>query len=282
MTTAPPTPEAALYAALAAAQSQMGHAIQTGKNSHFRSGYAPLPEVIDAVKPALNAHGIAVVQLLKTDIVDGRWHVTVTTRLCHEAGGTIETDLVIPVDKPGAHAIGSAGTYGRRYSLAALSCISDCPDDDGNGTYTGPPPGAQRRSSTPKPAKPTPQKGLTPKLLNEVREMVPGRFADALEALGIELDHFGAWAHAVGRGDPREWDGPRRLDAHRWPASPGPQHEWEPPRTRDRRPTDTARLRALGNAVVPQCAEVVGRWVVEMETARRQLSYRNQSTQRNP
>lgn len=75
---------------------------------------------------------------------------------------------------------------------------------------------------------------------------------------------------------------PRRLDPHRWPAPPGPQHEWEPPRTRDRRPTDTARLRALGNAVVPQCAEIVGRWVVEMETARRQLSYRNQSTQRNP
>jgi len=229
MTTAPPTPEAALYAALAAAQSQMGHAVQTGKNSHFRSGYAPLPEVIDAVKPALNAHGIAVVQLLKTDVVDGRWHVTVTTRLCHEAGGTIETDLVIPVDKPGAHAIGSAGTYGRRYSLAALSCISDCPADDGNGTYSGPPPGAQKRYSTPKPAKttPKPQKptppGLTPKLLDDVREMVPGTFTDALEALEIAPKHFKAWAHAVGRGDPREWDGPRRLSCLDWLAAGGAQ-----------------------------------------------------------
>ena len=221
MTTTSPTPEAALYAALAAAQSQMSHAAQTGKNSHFRSGYAPLPEVIDAVKPALNAHGIAVVQLLKTDVIDGRWHVTVTTRLCHEAGVTIETDLVIPVDKPGAHAIGSAGTYGRRYSLAALSCISDCPDDDGNGTYSGPPPGSQRRSSTPKPAKPTPQKGLSPKLMADVRAKVDGRFSDALEALDIPPKRFKAWAHAVGRGDPREWDGPRRVSCLDWLAAGG-------------------------------------------------------------
>ena len=227
MTTAPPTPEAALYAALAAAQSQMGHAVQTGKNDHFRSGYAPLPEVIDAVKPALNAHGIAVVQLLRTEIVDGRWLVTVTTRLCHEAGGTIETDLVIPVDKPGAHAIGSAGTYGRRYSLAALSCISDTADDDGNKTYSGHPPGSKKpkeahdrrmaqRNSTPKPAKPTPQKGLSPKLMADVRAMVDGRFTDALEELNIPPKRFKAWAHAVGRGNPREWDGPRRVSCLDW------------------------------------------------------------------
>ncbi len=55
---------------------------------------------------------------------------------------------------------------------------------------------------------------------------------------------------------------PARLDIpHRWPAPPGPQHDWEPPRTRPRQPHDRERLKALGNSVVPACAEIIGRFV---------------------
>ena len=59
------------------------------------------------------------------------------------------------------------------------------------------------------------------------------------------------------------------LDRHRWPAPPGPhQHSYEPPRTHPRQPTDKQRLKALGNAVVPQQAAVIGRWVGEHLLAR--------------
>lgn len=48
-----------------------------------------------------------------------------------------------------------------------------------------------------------------------------------------------------------------RLD--RWPAGPGEeQHAWEAPRTVGRCDNRAARLKALGNAVVPQVAEVIG------------------------
>ena len=52
--------------------------------------------------------------------------------------------------------------------------------------------------------------------------------------------------------------------AIRWPASPGEQqHGWEPPRAASGVPQQSERLIALGNAVVPACAEEVGRWIVQ-------------------
>lgn len=66
----------------------------------------------------------------------------------------------------------------------------------------------------------------------------------------------------------------------RWPARPGqPQYEWEEPRTielqvgesvaglslRLARRHRVAALKALGNAIVPQVAEVIGRAILQME-----------------
>lgn len=54
----------------------------------------------------------------------------------------------------------------------------------------------------------------------------------------------------------------------RWPRPPGvDQHAWEPPRTAVGVVKRAARLKALGNAVLPQVAEAVGRWAMYLEPA---------------
>jgi DNA (cytosine-5)-methyltransferase 1 len=53
---------------------------------------------------------------------------------------------------------------------------------------------------------------------------------------------------------------PAGLDGHRWPAPPGPQYDWEPPRVVvGRLPNRSPRVKSLGNAVVPQVVEMIGR-----------------------
>lgn len=58
-----------------------------------------------------------------------------------------------------------------------------------------------------------------------------------------------------------------RMDRCRWPAPFGcEQYEWEPPRTvSEKLPYHRQRLQALGNAVVPQIPEIIGRAIMEVE-----------------
>lgn len=129
-----------LIAALAKAQAEMKHAVFDSKNPHFKSRYASLASVIDAVRGPLTRHGIAYVQRVKTtpDAVGVE-----TVLLGH--GAQLETGTVlVPLSAPTAHALGSALTYAKRYSLAAACGISADEDDDGNAA-------TQQSQSAPEP-----------------------------------------------------------------------------------------------------------------------------------
>lgn len=123
-----------LDAALAQAQAAMQHPKKTKTNPHFKSTYADLADVINAVRPALNEAGIAVVQAVEGDEL-------VTQLRGH--GDVLESRIRLNLDvKP--QELGSQLSYMRRYALAAIAGVASEDDDDGNAASSAKP--AQRRT----------------------------------------------------------------------------------------------------------------------------------------
>jgi len=122
----------AISKVLPKAQAAMGDVIKGATNPAFRSKYADLGAVIEAVIPALNGLGIA---LLQPTAYDGN-NVKVATMLLHESGQWLRCTLAMPLSKRDAHGVGSAITYGRRYGLMAVAGVAP-EDDDGNAAVAG-------------------------------------------------------------------------------------------------------------------------------------------------
>jgi DNA (cytosine-5)-methyltransferase 1 len=71
----------------------------------------------------------------------------------------------------------------------------------------------------------------------------------------------------------RNFDGlPAGLAGYRWPAGPGPQYPWEPPRIATGVKDRVAKLKALGNAVVPAQAYPIFRAIMGIEDAEKRHS----------
>lgn len=126
-----------LSAALAKAQADMENAAKSSNNPFFGSKYADLAEIIDTARPVLGKHGLSVVQLPG---FEGE-RVTLENILLHESGEWISGVSAAPMPvmtkrdgtvlPPSPQGVGSAITYLRRYSLAAM-CLIAQEDDDGN------------------------------------------------------------------------------------------------------------------------------------------------------
>jgi hypothetical protein len=95
-------------------------------NPAFKSRYADLAVVVEAVIPALNESGIAVIQ---SPSFDGDL-VSVTTVLLHESGASVTGTLSMRPTKMDPQGVGSAITYARRYALLAMAGAAP-EDDDG-------------------------------------------------------------------------------------------------------------------------------------------------------
>lgn len=114
--------------ALVAAIGELQNVPKTAANPYFKSKYAPLDAIIEATRPVLNKHGLAVMQ--QPVFADGA--AGVETTILHKAGHSTSSVLMLPLKDQSPQGVGSAITYARRYSLAAVLGIASEDDDDGN------------------------------------------------------------------------------------------------------------------------------------------------------
>jgi hypothetical protein len=117
-----------IHCAMAAAFAEIEGATKSATNPHFKSKYADIGKVIDAIKPALINHGLFFTQRNHPS-EDG---VIVETVVGHSSGAEMSLGrLFVPALKKDAQGFGSALTYARRYALLTAFGVPT-EDDDGN------------------------------------------------------------------------------------------------------------------------------------------------------
>lgn len=121
--------EKAFYADLAAMQPELPRVIKS-KDGH-NSKYAPLEDINDAIRPAMQKYGFAVI----FNIEQKDKSVDITTTLAHKLGHTKSLTIPLALDTSGSknavQAVGSTISYGKRYGICAILNISTGDDVDG-------------------------------------------------------------------------------------------------------------------------------------------------------
>ena len=116
-----------IAAALNKAQAEMSGAKKGANNPFFKSKYADMNSVVDAVRIPFCNNGLSYSQF--PIMQDNK--VGVETILMHESGEWMSDILVLPMVKQDPQAAGSAITYAKRYALQSIAGIPS-EDDDGN------------------------------------------------------------------------------------------------------------------------------------------------------
>lgn len=162
----------ALVAALAEAQGKFAPIerklkanIQSRREggASYKYDYAPLDEVLNAIRPALSASGIAIMQFPLTRANS----VVVRTMLAHSSGEWIYNELSANVESLAPQDVGKVITYLRRYGLQAITGTapdydSDAASQERTGATADARPQAAERKSARQDSQPQPQ-GQAPK-----------------------------------------------------------------------------------------------------------------------
>ena len=141
-----------LHEALLAVQSELEGVSRDSTNPHFKSKYADLTAVLEAVVPVLNKHGIYVVQCPVAPPAElasrDTSYLALLTSLVHVGSGfKLESVAVVPLVKNDPQSYAASLTYARRVSLGSIVGLKFL-DDDGEE--------AMGRNA---PARPQPQTG---------------------------------------------------------------------------------------------------------------------------
>lgn len=168
--------------AFAKAQGAMRAAEKNSKNPHFKSTYADLASVIDAVREPLAAAGIARVQVTEAREIG----LCLVTRLVFQDVVHVESVLPLP-STPDMQKLGAAITYARRFGLLTVCGIAaDDDDDDGNTAARAPLPPMEQNNDL----------ALSAERLS--KEIAAATTRETLERLAGELTKAGFGKDATG------------------------------------------------------------------------------------
>jgi len=148
---------------------------KTANIGKYTYKYADLPDILDAVIPVLNKHGLGIIQR-----PDGE---SLVTSIIHESGEMMHGTIPLP-SKTSPQELGSWLTYLRRYSLTAMLGIAADEDDDAGSAQAA----HNTRKNAPE-AKPAPTtKGDTSKTVQGVLDGI---------TTSENIDHQAAFEDAI-------------------------------------------------------------------------------------
>jgi len=117
-----------IAAALAKAQAEMHNPKFDASNPFFKSKFASLAAVRNAVIPMLAKYGICLTQ----DLTTTEGAISCRTILTHASGQQmIFGPLTLPISKADAQGYAAAGTYAKRISMQSVVAVVGDDDDDG-------------------------------------------------------------------------------------------------------------------------------------------------------
>ena len=128
----------ALTKSLIQVQRSVNGARPNKTNPHLKNKYADLASVWDTCRELLADNGLAVTHTFRESACGEV--VTCVATLLHESGEYMTSSLTMKLGKTTPQEVGSATTYARRYTLAALVGIVIDDDDDANKASTPPKP----------------------------------------------------------------------------------------------------------------------------------------------
>lgn len=120
-----------IFKALADFRKGLKQPLKDANNPFFKSKYVPLENIVEVIDEAIKDTGLSYAQ----EATSEGQYISVATHIFHESGEFISFDkLSLPATKADAQEFGSAVTYAKRYSLAAVFGVTSDEDDDGNKT----------------------------------------------------------------------------------------------------------------------------------------------------
>lgn len=178
-----------LAVALIKAKDSFSPILKTKLNPFFKSKYADLEDVLDAITPALSANNLVIVQ--PTSIrEDGR--IILQTLLIHESGESLESQMLLP-DNNDPQKLASSMTLLRRHSIVSLLALACEVDDDGNAAQPGKGNSGSaggRPPSSPPPASPSTADVLAVTRNKQIKELYESLHLTQVEVGQLIKDNF--------------------------------------------------------------------------------------------